>query len=250
MTPRFFCPAPLPENTRIRLPEALSHHAVRVLRLKAGSPIVLFNGQGGQVSGTLDIEGKQGFAQLGQHQAIDVELAGRITLVQGMASSDKMDWIVEKAVELGACHLVPIAARRSVLQLSGERLEKRMAHWQRIIESASEQCGRNRLMALSPAHKLADFLEQHTRQNPEETLLLCHPGAERNLVEALAVAGIPEQTNKVTILVGPEGGWSEEELEQAQNHGITPVRFGERILRTETAGSALITAISALCGWI
>ena len=254
--PRCYCPIPLPEHTRIALPDAVSHHALRVLRLKEGSPLVLFNGQGGQIAGELDAEGKRGFARLGAHDPREAESAGNITLVQGLASGDKMDWIIEKAVELGARRLVPIAARRSVLQLQGDRLQKRMTHWQRIIESASEQCGRNRLMQLDAPVKLADFLAAeatHTAVNAQDRTrltLLCHPGASYSLTDALKAAGLIEKPGNVTLLVGPEGGWSDEELAAAQAHALTPVAFGSRVLRTETAGSALIAAISALCGWL
>ncbi|KOQ40843.1 16S rRNA methyltransferase, partial [Achromobacter xylosoxidans] len=156
--PRFFCDAPLSAGARIALPEALAHHAIRVLRLRAGEPMVLFNGQGGEYPAVLEIEGKAGFAQLGAFDPREAELAGRITLVQGLPAGDKMDWVVEKAVELGAAHVCPIAAQRSVLQLAGPRLEKRVAHWQRIAQSAAEQCGRNRLMAVDAPMALADWL--------------------------------------------------------------------------------------------
>ena len=240
--PRFFCDAPLAAGTRIALPEALAHHALRVLRLTAGETIVLFNGQGGEYPATLEAEGKAGYAQLGDFNPREAELAGRITLVQGLPSGDKMDWVVEKAVELGAARVSPIAAQRSVLQLSGPRLEKRVAHWQRIAQSAAEQCGRNRLMAVDAPQPLADWLAQ-----PADGLrLLCHPDASEDLAGALQSA---QNLQALTLLVGPEGGWSDKELAQAQQAGVKAVRFGPRVLRTETAGLALLSAISALMAW-
>lgn len=240
--PRFFCDIPLSAGARIALPDALAHHALRVLRLKAGESVVLFNGQGGEYPAVLDVDGKAGYAQLGDFSAREAELAGRITLVQGLPSGDKMDWVVEKAVELGASRVSPIAAQRSVLQLSGPRLDKRVAHWQRIAQSAAEQCGRNRLMAVDAPRSLADWLAE-----PAEGLrLLCHPEAGEDLADKLRAA--PGLT-ALTLLVGPEGGWSDKELELARQAGVQAVRFGPRVLRTETAGLALVSAVSALLAW-
>lgn len=240
--PRFFCDIPLSAGARIALPDALAHHALRVLRLKAGESVVLFNGQGGEYPAVLDVDGKAGYAQLGDFSAREAELAGRITLVQGLPSGDKMDWVVEKAVELGASRVSPIAAQRSVLQLSGPRLDKRVAHWQRIAQSAAEQCGRNRLMAVDAPRSLADWLAE-----PAEGLrLLCHPEAGEDLAGKLrATPGL----TALTLLVGPEGGWSDKELELARQAGVQAVRFGPRVLRTETAGLALVSAVSALLAW-
>jgi len=240
--PRFFCDAPLSAGTRIALPDALAHHALRVLRLRAGESVVLFNGQGGEYPATLDVDGKAGFAQLGAFDPREAELAGRITLVQGLPSGDKMDWVVEKAVELGAARVCPIAAQRSVLQLSGPRLDKRVAHWQRIAQSAAEQCGRNRLMTVDAPLALADWLALPA----DGPRLLCHPDAETDLAGLLQ--GTPALAS-LTLLVGPEGGWSDKELAQAREAGVQAVRFGPRVLRTETAGLALIAAAGALLGW-
>ena len=148
-------------------------------------------------------------------------------------------------MELGAVRVVPVAAQRSVLQLTGPRLEKRVAHWQRIAQSASEQCGRNRLMNVDAPQTLAQWLEQ-----PAEGLrLLCHPDADDDLAGALAALRNQDGTPALTLLVGPEGGWSDKELDQARAAGVQSVRFGSRVLRTETAGLALIAAAAALLGW-
>ncbi|MBR8657211.1 16S rRNA (uracil(1498)-N(3))-methyltransferase [Achromobacter sp. Marseille-Q0513] len=243
--PRFFCDVPLAPGARIALPEALAHHALRVLRLRPGEAIVLFDGKGGEYPAVLETEGKTGYAQLGPFNPREAEPAGRITLVQGLPSGDKMDWVIEKAVELGAVRVVPVAAQRSVLQLTGPRLEKRVAHWQRIAQSASEQCGRNRLMNVDAPQTLAQWLEQ-----PAEGLrLLCHPDADDDLAGALAALRNQDGTPALTLLVGPEGGWSDKELDQARAAGVRAVRFGPRVLRTETAGLALIAAAAALLGW-
>lgn len=240
--PRFFCAAALASNTTVKLAPELAHHAIRVLRLKPDSDIALFNGLGGQYPATLHIEGKNGYASLGEHEPIEAELDGDITLVQGIPAGDKMDWIIEKAVELGARRLVPITAQRSVLQLSGERLHKRMQHWKRIAQSASEQCGRNRIMEIAEPAALRDYLAG--RREDADDILFCHPASPHTLAQALS-----SRRDRVTLLVGPEGGWSGDEQALVELHGLTAVSFGKRVLRTETAGLALIAAISALRGW-
>lgn len=243
--PRFFCDTPLSPGARLALPDALAHHAIRVLRLKDGASMTLFDGQGGEYPATLGIDGKSGWAQLGALDPREAELGGYITLVQGLPSGDKMDWVVEKSVELGASRVTPIAAQRSVLQLSGPRLAKRVSHWSRIAQSASEQCGRNRLMSVDVPMGLRDWLEQ-----PCAGLrLLCHPEATPTLAEALAAASRSSPIQSLCLLVGPEGGWSDAELALAAQHGVQSVRFGPRVLRTETAGLALISAVTALLGW-
>lgn len=240
--PRFFCETPLHAHTRLLLPDVLAHHAVRVLRLRAGDALVLFDGAGGEYPATLEIDGKAAFATLGEHNPREAELAGQITLVQGLPSGDKMDWVIEKAVELGAHRVIPISAQRSVLQLSGPRLEKRVAHWQRVAQAASEQCGRNRLLTVETPRRL----EQYLAEAASDLRLLCHPGAAHSLASALsAQPGLPA----VTLLVGPEGGWSDEEYALACTHGVQAIRFGSRVLRTETAGLALVAATSAILAW-
>jgi 16S rRNA (uracil1498-N3)-methyltransferase len=239
--PRFFCPAPLADGRRIELPPELAHHAIRVLRLKPDTEIVLFNGEGGQYDARLIIDGKAGYADLGRHAPVEAELDGDITLVQGIPSGDQMDWVIEKSVELGARRLVPIAAQRSVLQLGGERLKKRMTHWRRVAQSASEQCGRNRLMHIAEPRTLRDYLADSAHL---ACTLFCHPEGSQTLGQALEAV-----QDRLVFLVGPEGGWSDEEQALTGRHGLTPVRFGKRVLRTETGGLALIAAASALKGW-
>jgi len=239
--PRLHCPQPIAPGDALVLPDALAHH-VRVLRLAEGDPVVLFDGLGGEVAATLAFEGKSALALLGDRSDREAELAGRVTLLQGIPASDKMDWIVEKAVELGVCRLQPVAARRSVTQLSGSRLEKRMLHWQRIIAAASEQCGRNRLMHLDPPRTLAETL---SLPGPDPRFL-CDPAAPLDLATALSRAGSPVG---VELMVGPEGGWDGEELAIARRAGVDAIRFGSRVLRTETAGLALVAAVTALLGW-
>lgn len=239
--PRFHCPFPLAANQRIELPDALAHHAVRVLRLRDGSPITLFDGAGGHYPGTLEIEGRRAWAQLGEHEDVDLELPVQTVLVQGIAGGDKMDWIVEKAVEMGVSQVVPITAQRSVIQLSGDRREKRLRHWQRIAVAAGEQCGRNRIMNVAPPQSLMNWLET---ADPALLRLACHPEAGANLADA-----VQDHQGPLALMIGPEGGWSDEELTLMQQHELTLVHFGRRILRTETAGIALMAALAAIKRW-
>lgn len=239
--PRFHCPFPLVAGQRIELPDELAHHALRVLRLRDGSDIILFDGSGGQYPAVLEAGKRQAWAQLGDWQHIEVELPVRTVLVQGIASGDKMDWIVEKAVEMGVAQLVPVTAQRSVIQLSPERREKRLKHWQRIARSASEQCGRNRIMDVAEPQSLAQWL---TQPEPDLLRLACHPEAEHSLADTLQ-----GQDGPLALMVGPEGGWSDEELALIAQHDVRNVRFGTRVLRTETAGIALMAAVAALKGW-
>lgn len=238
--PRFYCPIPLAPDCAIALPDDLAHYAGRVLRLRDGAPVVLFDGLGGEYPARLQIETRRVTAHLGDHLAREAELAGRLTLVQGLPSADKMDWVIEKAVELGVQRIVPIAADRSVLQLQGDRLTKRMAHWRRVAQSAAEQCGRNRLPDIAPVQRLADWLAV-----PHDAVtLMCHPEATQPLRSTL---GAPPADAAITLIIGPEGGWSP--AEQAAAQDVTLVRWGSRVLRSETAGIALTAAVTMALGW-
>jgi 16S rRNA (uracil1498-N3)-methyltransferase len=186
--------------------------------------------------------GRSWHVKLGPHLPREVELNGVITLVQGLPTGNKMDWIVEKAVELGVHTLVPIAAARSVTQLNSERRRKRLAHWQRIAISASEQCGRNRIMHISDLMPLDHWLAEAANH----WCALCHPESNMPLAQALQSLG---NRQAVSLLVGPEGGWTPAEQHAAQTHGAITVKLGPRILRTETAGLALVAAATALLGW-
>ncbi len=251
--PRFFYPDPIELDVTIELPETLSHHAIRVLRLKHRTPIVLFDGKQGQYSATLILEGKKAQARIHAFEHRNLELPGHLTLAQALVTADKMDWIIEKAVEAGVHTFIPVAARRSVVSLGAERQDKKMRHWEKIIESASAQCGRNQLMQLTKPQTLATLLAG-AGSPPDDTsaglaahpglTLVCHPDARHTLRDLLGPA-----TNPITLLIGPEGGWSDEELAQADQAGAQRVRFGKRVLRTETAGLAMVSAISALQGW-
>ncbi|MCQ9617149.1 16S rRNA (uracil(1498)-N(3))-methyltransferase [Paenalcaligenes niemegkensis] len=248
--PRFYCNADLQTGATIELADELAHYMTRVLRLKDGSAVWLFNGVGGQFLASLQQQSKKVSAVIGTFHDVECELAGKVTVAQGLASGDKMDWIIEKCTEIGVTTVAPIAARYSVLQLSGERLQKRLAHWQKVARSASEQCGRNRINQVMAPQSLAAYLSTVDASAPQETrIVFCDPDADHDLDSALA--GLtPAHDIHLILLIGPEGGWSEEEKAQAIQAGAYSMRFGSRILRTETAAIALVSAASARLGWL
>lgn len=244
--PRFYSDQDLSVDQTITLNKELAHYMQRVLRLPTQSQILLFNGQGGQYTAQIQYEGKTVQAQIQAFDPIERELPWRISIGQGLATGEKMDWICEKAVEMGATALIPIAAKHSTLKLSGERLEKRLSHWQRIAQAASEQCGRNRILHVDKLHSMAQLLQN---LEPSTQLIFCDPDASIDFTEALQQAARNNQDHWL-LLIGPEGGWSDEEKKMALDASAIAMRFGARVLRTETAAIALIGAIRGQLGWI
>lgn len=208
--PRFFCPIPMKLGETVDLPPAVANHAGRALRLREGTEIILFNGSGGQFHAYLRFEQGQAQAELFDFDPSDRLLKGQITLVQALASGDKMDWIIEKAVEIGVHRLIPVQAERSILQLQGARLEKRQQHWQAIAQAASEQCGRNQLLQLEPVQSLQQCLQI---LGPSDNCL-CDPDAEISLREHLLAT--PERS-ELRLFIGPEGGWSKKKPHSCKN---------------------------------
>lgn len=238
--PRFFCPQPLSIGAQVALPEHVAHH-VHVLRLEAGAHLTLFNGEGGEYTATLcTIDKKRATAEVKAFTAREVELPFSITLAQALPEASKMDWIIEKAVELGAAGIQPLAAQRCVVKLSAERAVKRQAHWQGIIVAASEQCGRNRLAHLADP---ANFNAWIAQQDLHRRILLSPRGGQ-----SLADWARHHPAQPVTLMVGPEGGFTEQEEDAAQAHGALCLSMGARVLRTETAGLSALSVLSAAWG--
>lgn len=240
MIPRFHCPFPLAPGATVDLPPEAAHHATRVLRMNEGDGVILFDGRGGEWFGTLRRVGRTMAVALQSFDEVDREPPLSITLAQGLPAADKMDWIVQKGVELGAARIVPVACRRSVIRLSGERMERRVAHWQAVAIAACEQCRRNRVPEVAPLVDLPQFLGEAAGDNALRLILA--PGAE------LSLAGLPKPGGPVTLLIGPEGGFEEGELAAAASAGFQAVGLGPRVLRTETAGPAALAAMMALWG--
>ena len=238
--PRLYLPAPLTVGATVALDDNAFNHAVRVLRLKPGAALVLFNGAGGAFAATLTAVTKRD-AQARVTEALpgEVESPLRVLLAQGVSRGDKMDFTLQKAVELGVAAIQPLLTERGGVDLSGDRLARKIQHWQGIIIGACEQCGRNRLPELREPLSLPAWFSQP----PESGLrLLLDPLAERGL------RGLERPAGTVTLLIGSEGGLSPAEIAQARRAGFTGIRLGPRILRTETAGVAVLAAVQALWG--
>jgi 16S rRNA (uracil1498-N3)-methyltransferase len=239
VTPRFFVDAPLAAGTRCDLGEEAAHHAVHVLRAKRGEPAILFNGRGGEYAARIaSIERKRAVLEVLEHRPIERESPLRMALVQGVSSAERMDFTIRKAVELGVAEVFPVITARSVARPKGERAEGRRAHWQKVVISACEQCGRNRLPEVHPVVSFDSY-----RAGPQANKILLSPRAALELSKAL-----PPQLADVALAAGPEAGFSEQEETTLQAAGFVAVRLGPRVLRTETAALAAIAALSALRG--
>jgi 16S rRNA (uracil1498-N3)-methyltransferase len=250
---RCFVAVPLSPDTLVTLPQAAATHVARVLRLGVGAALTLFDGRGGEYDAQLLQVGRRDVqARVGEYRAVERETAVRLTLLQCLARGERMDWVVQKATELGVAAIVPVASRHSVVQLDAAARERRLEHWRAIAISACEQCGRNHLPQI---HPLRDLDTACREANPSGLRLLLDPEADASLPAALASAvGAPTAAAaitaalSVTLLVGPEGGFAAEELAAARQHGFCPCRLGPRILRTETAPIAALAAIHAVVG--
>lgn len=241
MIPRIHCPQGLAPGATVALPAVAAHHVARVLRLQEGDALTLFDGHGGEWSATIArVVKNEVHAHLLAFDAIEREFLPPVTLVQSIAAADKMDWIVQKCVELGVAAIRPVAAKRSVIRLSGERMERRVAHWQAIAVAACEQCGRNRVPLVAPIVDLPQYLAEQAVENELRLALL--PDGVRRLGDLALPVG------KVSLIVGPEGGFDEGELTAVRLAGFAAVRLGPRILRTETAGAAALAGMITLWG--
>jgi 16S rRNA (uracil1498-N3)-methyltransferase len=240
MIARFYCPFPLAPGAIVDLPPEAAHHATRVLRLAEGDAVEVFDGRGGEWRGRLQRTGKTVTVALEFFVAEDREAPLRVTVAQALPAADKMDWIIQKTVELGAAEFRPLVARRSVVRLSGERMQRRVNHWQNVAIAACEQCRRNRVPRVAAPVDLAQFLGEAAAQN--DIRLIMAPGASLRLAE------IARPSCGVTLLIGPEGGFEDGELAAAASAGFRSLSLGPRVLRTETAAVAALSAIMALWG--
>ena len=238
--PRFYLPDTLSPDTLIALPDASAHHAVRVLRLTAGDAVTLFNGQGGEWVGNIHHIGKREVeVHVAAWQDVEHETPLRITLAQGISSGERMDYTLQKAVELGVHVIQPLACARSVVKLSGERADKRRTHWQNLVIAACEQCGRNRVPEVADIASLPAWLAQPAM--PPLKLMFA-PDAQHTLHT------LPQPSGNVIMLAGPEGGFAADEYSAALTAGFIPIRLGPRVLRTETAALAALSAMQILWG--
>ncbi len=239
MTPRFFFPSPLAAGNEVALPANAAHHASAVLRLKRGDAVTLFDGTGGEYGARIEsIAGRAVDVRVAEHRPSERESPLKVALLQAIIAADRMDHVIQKSVELGVAAIVPVASARGVARLEGPRAERRVDHWRQIVIASCEQCGRNRLPLVHAPVSLSDWLR---RGASASTRLILVPSAPATL------AGLAP-SDDVELLVGPEGGFAPEEEAAAQAAGFSAIRAGPRILRTETAGPAMLAAMNALWG--
>lgn len=237
--PRFYVDFALSPDSVVELPDNVVRH-LNVLRVKNTEEIVLFNGNGKAYPALPEVlEKRRASVRILREEATDNESPLNITLVQAVSSAERMDFTLQKSVELGVAEIRPVISERCVVRLSGERAEKRVARWQEIVVSACEQSGRNIVPKVLPLTTYAQALQQL----PQETTKLL-----MSLNRTQKLSDVRPQSGKVVFMVGPEGGWTEKEEQQAFDAGFQSVTLGKRVLRTETASLAAIAAMQTLWG--
>jgi 16S rRNA (uracil1498-N3)-methyltransferase len=261
---RCFCPLPLQSGATVTLPAGAATHLTRVLRLRTGAALTLFDGRGGEYAAELLETGRAGVrVRVGEHRAVERESPARVALMQCLARAERMDWIVQKAAELGVVQFWPIASDHSVVQMDAQTAARRLTHWEAVAIGACEQCGRNRLPQVhalrdleAACQQLSDTLSSLPAPGPQPLRLLLWPQASLSLPAVLGGdrrdagpaidpgAGVPD----IYLLIGPEGGFSERELDVARYHGFRACRLGPRTLRAETAPLAALACIQAVAG--
>jgi 16S rRNA (uracil1498-N3)-methyltransferase len=230
--PRFYCPAPLATGATLDLPAGPARH-VQVLRMQPGQTITLFNGQGGEFEATIERMGRSDVAVVvAAHDPVEREAARAVHLVVGMPANDRMDWLVEKAAELGVASLQPLVCERSVLRLNGERADKKRAHWHAVGVAACEQSGRNRVPEVHAVRSFGDWVA-----SAEAGLLLSLRPGSQPMLNAVPASGA------IHFLSGPEGGLSPSEEDAAIARGYRPVTLANRVLRSETAPLAALAQL-------
>jgi 16S rRNA (uracil1498-N3)-methyltransferase len=233
--PRIHCPVPLASGAEIELPAGAARH-VQVLRMQPGETVTLFNGEGGEFEATVRRMGRSDVVvEVGAHHAIEREASREIHLAFGMPANERVDWLIEKATELGAASFQPLVTERTVLRLKGERAEKKQAHWQAIAVAACEQCGRNRVPSVHEPVAFETWLSHSPAAGTRRMLSLA--GAPRPLAHAIG------SHDPVWLLSGPEGGLSPTEEAAALERGWVAATLGGRTLRAETAPLAALAAL-------
>lgn len=231
--PRIYTSYSLTVGQSLVLEDAAAHYLGKVLRMQPGRELVLFNGQGGEFQAQIaDMGKKQVTLAIGEFSATDRESPLQLELAIGVSRGERMDWVLQKATELGVTRITPLLTERTEVKLGGERQDKKVQHWQHILISACEQCQRNILPLLSEPRDLDEWLAQVDAQHK---FVLHHRDS----------SGLPDDTTvaSVALLIGPEGGLSDHEIERARVKGFTPLTLGPRVLRTETAPIAAISLV-------
>ncbi len=237
--PRIYEPAPLIPGQILALSEDGANHVGRVLRMQPGQSLVLFNGEGGQYAATLStVSKRQVEVVIEAFDAHECESPLTLHLGQVVSRGEKMEFTIQKSVELGVQIISPLISARCGVRLNGERFDKKVEQWQKIAIAACEQCGRNRVPEIRPVQALGNWLAEPG----DELKLNLHPRA------AYSINTLPVPAHGVRLLIGPEGGLSEEEIQQAAAAGFVDVLLGPRVLRTETAALTAITALQCRFG--
>ena len=238
---RLFSPVPLSPNNRFKLDSSQSRYLARALRLRPGESIIVFDGSGGEYSATIILIDKSG-VDIETTDFLDISAESPLTvhLVQCISKGDRMDTVVQKATELGAQRISPVLSDYSVVKLDSEKAAKRRDHWQKIAQSACEQCGRNIVPRIDDVTSLNSWHDENQSNSAARLIFL--PEA------AAPLSSISPSESSVTLLIGPEGGLSEAEQDRALATGFIPVSLGPRVLRTETAAIAAISAVQTLWG--
>ena len=240
-TPRLFSPIRLHANAMLSLDSEQAHYVGRVLRLRAGDALTVFDGSGGEYVATVDKVTKQQLnLSVGDHVSRNTESPLRIRLVQGVSRGERMDIVVQKATELGVYRISPVLTDFSVVKLGPDRAAKRRDHWQKVARSACEQCRRNIVPVIDTPQSLVDWFADNA--GGDEMQLILRADSE----DAMPAIDMPG--SELTILIGPEGGFSEAEHERAAAAGLRAVRLGPRVMRTETAALAAISIAQATWG--
>jgi 16S rRNA (uracil1498-N3)-methyltransferase len=237
---RVYCAGALEAGTEVALPAAAASHVARVLRLRAGAPVVVFDGRGSDYACEITaVEGDRVRVRVGEATDGRRESPLAVTLVQAVSRGERMDLTLQKATELGVRAVVPVLSARSVVRLDERQAEAKLRHWQAVVTSACEQCGRS---VLPRVHAPLD-LGRYLAESPRDCLrLVPSPGAGESL------AGLRDAPERAELLIGPEGGFEESELLGAERAGFRPVRLGPRVLRTETAGIVALAVLQAMWG--
>jgi 16S rRNA (uracil1498-N3)-methyltransferase len=237
---RVYVESSLVPDTDLVLPEAAAYHVARVLRLREGATIAAFDGSGSEFRcEVLEVRGDDVRVRVGARTAGLAESPLRITLVQAVSRSERMDWTLQKATELGVRSIAPVLSARSVVRLDDRQAGRKLRHWQAIVAAACEQCGRSTVPEVRPPQELSRFLAASARDGQRFVLSPTGPSS---------LAGLSSVGTRVELLIGPEGGFDDVELERAAAAGFVPVRLGPRVLRTETAGIVALTILQALWG--
>jgi 16S rRNA (uracil1498-N3)-methyltransferase len=238
--PRLYSSSTLLINSEVELEQTITRHVIQVLRLKPGHPIILFNGQGGEYKAELIVaEKRKATVKILEFNPVERESSLNLHLAIGISKGDRMDYAIQKTVEAGVNLFTPLITEHCAFSLNKERIQKRLTHWQSIIHSACEQSGRNTIPHINSVMNFKNFCES----NQQGLKLVLDPNAHKTLASIQA-----SNPSTCTLCVGPEGGLSQAEVEQASQSGFNTIRMGERILRTETAAIVSVTAIQVLWG--